>query len=302
MSTEQSNLPTSNLDASGASTDSAGASPPPKPDCDADVDPKDPAKQLAVLRGCLDDAQKKEKAEEGKVQRYNAQATALSALLDEIEKTKTDYDKEQRRLEDDQKGYETFSSNEQQRLKNELGSSFEKIATTVAPFKKIIDDLSGAIPKEEHEIADLEEKLIKDKQSEADAKADFEKWKKPVASIVARHGKLKMLSDKINAATKNGERAFAYWLLTTTKAKPQDEDRFADALAGVPQVVASKDLSEKIIKAWNAYAKATKAVQDRDSEIKGRKEALDTKKSELDDAKKKFDARVQAALSTVKPA
>ena len=163
MSTEQSNSPTSNLDASGASTSSAGASPPPpppKPDCDADVDPNDPAKQISVLRGCLDAAQKEEKAQEGKVQRYDAQAKALSALLDEIEKTKTDYDKEQRRLEDDQKGYETFSSNEEQRLKNELGGSFGDIAKKVAPFKQIIDDLSNAIPKEEREIAALEEKLI----------------------------------------------------------------------------------------------------------------------------------------------
>ncbi|WLA69189.1 hypothetical protein [Bradyrhizobium diazoefficiens] len=71
---------------------------------------------------------------------------------------------------------------------------------------------------------------------------------------------------------------------------------------GVPQVVASSELRKKIIEAWNAYAKATNAVQERDSEIKGRKEALATKKSQLDDAKKKFDARVQAALSTIKPA
>ncbi|WLA69187.1 hypothetical protein [Bradyrhizobium diazoefficiens] len=205
MSIEQSNSTTSNLDASGASTYSAGASTPKPDPCDADVDSNNPAEHLAVLRKCLDEAQKEEKTQEGKVQRYDAQAKALSALLDEIEKTKTDYDKEQRRLEDNQKGYETFSSNEQQRLKNELGGNVETIVKTVAPFKKFIDDLSSAIPKEKHAIAGLEEKLIEAKQSEADAKADFEKWKKPVASIVARYGKLKTLSDRINEATKNGE-------------------------------------------------------------------------------------------------
>ena len=57
------------------------------------------------------------------------------------------------------------------------------------------------------------------------------------------------------------------------------------------------NFNSKIIEAWNAYAKAIKSTQDMDAQIKGGKDILVTKRAQLDDAKAKFDARVQAALS-----
>src|SRR5262249_5031452 len=193
-----------------------GSPPQPAADpCDAPVDPTTPAAQLKALQECLEKAQTEEKTLEGQVQRYGAQAKALSGLLDELEKTKADYDKEQRRLDENQKGFQSFYDSEKKRLEGELGASVGQIKTTVDQFLGIIKTLKTEIPEQEKNVAAAEQELVKRKKLEADAKAEFELWKKPVANIDARHGKLNTLEAKIIEACKKGELAFGYWLLTT---------------------------------------------------------------------------------------
>ncbi|MEY9418077.1 gas vesicle protein [Bradyrhizobium japonicum] len=235
------------------------------------------------------------------MQRYDAQAKALSGLLDELDKTRTEYDKEQRRLEEKQKSYQSFFDSEKKRLTAELGSSLGQIDKIVSQFKEVIDKLTKEIPEKEKELADRENHLIEARKKEAEAKAGFDLWRTPVASVDARHGKLNALSDKIIAACKNGELAFGYWLLTTHFRPKGDEDRYADKLTGKPDVVKTDALQANIIGAWNDYAKKTRIAQDLDALVKGSKDALATKKAQLDDAKSKFDARIQAALSIIKP-
>jgi len=126
-----------------------------------------------------------------------------------------------------------------------------------------------------------------------DAKGIFEMWKKPVASIKERHGRLKAFSDEVNEACKAGELAFAYWLLTAP-------DKFNEKLLAPPDVAPVDELQQRLIDAWNAYARTIKEAQDLDGQVKGTEERLKTMRTRLDEAKKKFDARVRAALSKIK--
>ena len=259
------------------------------------IDNEDPATQLRRLRDCLEQAQKAQKNVEGDVQRFDAQVKELAKFVDEFEKIVAEYRKEQRRLWDDQNCYKDFQDKEVRRLKQELGDPIDRIIKEkVGPVRAEISDLERIIPETEAQLSALRQNFAQAVKKRDDAKAIFEMWKKPVASIKERHGKLKAISDEVNEACKAGELAFAYWLLTAP-------DKFNDKLLAPPDVAPVDELQQRLIDAWNAYAKAIKEAQDLDGQVKGTEERLKTMRIRLDEAKKKFDARVRAALSAIKP-
>jgi predicted nucleic acid-binding Zn-ribbon protein len=259
------------------------------------IDNEDPATQLRRLRDCLEQAQKAQKNVEGDVQRFDAQVKELAKFVDEFEKIVAEYRKEQRRLWDDQNGYKDFQDKEVRRLKQELGDQIDRIIKEkVGPVRAEIGDLERIIPETEAQLSALKQSFAQAVKKRDDAKGIFEMWKKPVASIKERHGRLKAFSDEVNEACKAGELAFAYWLLTAP-------DKFNEKLLAPPDVAPVDELQQRLIDAWNAYARAIKEAQDLDGQVKGTEERLKTMRTRLDEAKKKFDARVRAALSNFKP-
>jgi predicted nucleic acid-binding Zn-ribbon protein len=259
------------------------------------IDDEDPPAQLRRLRDCLEQAQKAQKGVEGDVQRFDAQVKELTKFVDEFEKIVAEYRKEQRRLWDDQNCYKDFQEKEVRRLKQELGDQIDRIIEDkVGPLRAEIKNLDQNIPQVEAQLSTYKQDLANAIKARDDAKASFEMWKMPVRSIKDRHGKLDTFSKEVDDACKAGEFAFAYWLLTAP-------DKFKEKLLAPPDVVPAEELQQRLIDAWNAYAKTIKKAQDLDGQVKGTEETLKTMSARLDEAKKKFDARVRAALSTIKP-
>lgn len=192
-------------------------------------------------------------------------------------------------------------------LSQELGDAVNAIAGKVKPFKDELETLRQRFLDGEKELAELKNKQAEAKQSEADAKAEFDRQKKTLDLINARHKKLNSLREAVVKLCRDGQLAFAYWLLTTQKLQNEDnakdklEPRFKDKLKDDPQAVSTSDLRGKLTAAWTAYANAIRKNLDADAKVKESDAALTTLKAQLEGVTKKFDANIQAALLTIKP-
>jgi chromosome segregation ATPase len=283
--------------------------PPPPPNCDPVIPNETPADQLRRLKECLAQAQKVKSGVEGDIARFDAQVKQLDTFVADLEKIVAAYDKEQRRLEEEQKCLQGFRDNEETRLSQELGGAVNEIAGKVKPFKDELETLRQRVMDWDTELAELKNKQTEAKQKEADAKAEFERQKKTLELIGARHKKLDSLRDQVVklCAPDQKQLAFAYWLVTTEKLPSEDsakdklEPRFKEKLKEEPQVVITSDLRGKLTAAWTAYATAITNSLNADAKVKERDAALATLKTELEGVTKKFDANIQAALLTIKP-
>ena len=244
---------------------------------------------------------------EADVLRFDTQVKELNKFVDDLEKIVAEYDKEQRSLEEKQNCLRSFRDNEEKRLARELGAGVGQIKGKVDPFREEVETLRQRIIDEDRKLAQYEKELTDAKQAETDAKAEFERQKKSLESIKARLKKLDSLSEDVVKLCREGQLAFAYWLLTTEKLKCEDkakdklEPRFKDKLIEEPQVVSTAELRCKLMAAWARYANALKCTFDADARVKGSKDALKTIGDQLAAATKRFDASVKTALSNIKP-